>query len=686
MPRLPDFTAFGDAPRPTPSGGVASYQPADMSRAAAGMEAAGRDLQQASEIIVRTNERQDMMLAESALNRLQAARLELEAGEGGFQGVRGAGAVGPKFVEDYQQRFETTRAGIEQSLENDNQRRLFQQRVPVAGLQYRSSLLRHQAKETDAFNDKTENDTIEMARRQALDAPMDGGALASSMARIDWAIDQKATRLGWSDKTKTFAREVYRAKVNEELASVLVEQDPAGALSLLNRRLGVGQEPAKTGVAAFDDGEPTKLITLRHRAASVVQQEQNRIKAEAEKRLKVAETTIETLQKFTVTGQMVSTAYAQEVILKTAGTPYEQAARALVQQSFAGATHGSQTLPQQEQALREIDARVAAGGSGPEEKQIVDLARQITSTQRQAYKDNPWEASTRFGRQQPVPEQQIGDAAQVPQLVAQRLPLMTGVETFAGAPVSPLQPREAQAFAEKLKAMPPQARAEVLGQTGAMLSAPRAAALAEQLDKQDKPLALALKLGLDRTTAGRTVSALVLRGAQALTDKTVKKDDSALAGWRSEIATLVRGTLGDDRAEQDVIDAAYYVRAAQDQEGIAAPGFTRGIGNGAADAVAMVIGLPIERGGLKTVLPRGMKERDFDERLRGFTAEKLRVLAPTGEVYVRGAPVKVEQIANRLTEYGMKRDGAGRYVPVVRNAPITLDAQGTQLLRLEVRQ
>jgi hypothetical protein len=34
---------------------------------------------------------------------------------------------------------------------------------------------------------------------------------------------------------------------------------------------------------------------------------------------------------------------------------------------------------------------------------------------------------------------------------------MTGVETYAGQPVSPLQPGEAKDFAEKLKALPPDA-------------------------------------------------------------------------------------------------------------------------------------------------------------------------------------------------------------------------------------
>jgi hypothetical protein len=389
------------------------------------------------------------------------------------------------------------------------------------------------------------------------------------------------------------------------------------------------------------------------------------------------------LQTFTLSGSMVSPLYEREVLTKTAGTPFEAPARELIRSSYDGATHGSLPLAKQEERLRQLDATLALGSS-PENKKLADTARQVTETQRRAYKENPWAAASRFGKQPDVPEMPIAKAEEVPQLIAQRLPLMPGVEVFAGESVSPLQPNEAKAFGEKLKAMPPEARAEVLAQTGAMLDARRGSALAEQLDKQDKPLSLALKMGLDRTTAGRAASTLVLRGAQALQDKTVKKDDSALAGWRAEIATLVRGTLGDDRAEQDVIDASYYVRAAQEQEGIAAPGFTRGVGSGAKDAVAMVIGEPIERAGLKTVLPRGMKERDFDEKLKAV-GQKLGQQAPGGVVFVRGAPVKIEQIAGHLTEYGLKRDGQGRYVPVIRNAPVTLDPQGTQLLRLDVR-
>ena len=170
----------------------------------------------------------------------------------------------------------------------------------------------------------------------------------------------------------------------------------------------------------------------------------------------------------------------------------------------------------------------------------------------------------------------------------------------------------------------------------------------------------------------------MLRGAQALADKTVKKDDAAVAGWRAEIANMVRGTMGDDRAEQDVIDAAWYVRAAMDAESTEVPGYTLKASN--ENAVRMVIGTPIDRGGVKTLTPRGMDEKTFDERSRA-------ALAPMAgsTLYVRGKPVTAEELAVRLPSYGMKRDGQGRYTPVLNGAYVTTDADGQQPLRLEVR-
>lgn len=695
MARLPDYTALGATPVPQPAGGIAGYEPTDTSNVGRSVSAAGQALEEAAGILAETNQRQDMMAAEAALNRLHAQRLDLEAGNNGFQKVKGSGAVGQPFLDSYEQRFTDVTSEIEKSLGNDHQRKLFQQRVPVAGLQYRSSLLTHQARETDKFNTETETDTIELARRQIFTTTGNPEAINAGLTQIDWAIDQRAKRMGWDPTTVIAAKAKYREKVFEDAASIMVERDPVGTLAAMNKRLGIGTDPGRSGVVPIDEVDPKKLIELQHRARSYVAQANNKLLADDAKRMKEAEDATKQLQSFTLTGQMTSPQYEAEVLAKTAGTPFEAAARQMIAASYAGALHGSKTLAQQEEALRQIDARVAAAGSSPEDAKLVQSARAITESQKAAYKENPWAAATRFGRQPGVAEVPISSPDQVPKIVAARLPMMTGVEVYAGQPVSPLQPNEAKAWAQQLQALPPDQRAEALGQTGVMLSVARAAALADQLDKHDKPLALALKMGLDRTSTGRAASALVLRGAQALADKTVKKDDTALAGWRAEIATLVRGSLGDERAEQDIIDAAYYIRAAQEQEGISPAGYS--LKRGADHAIAMVIGLPIERGGVKTLLPRGMKEGEFDTKLSGYTADKLRAMtigraegtdvqrASSGVFYVRGTPITPEALANRLTDYGMRRDGQGRYVPIVRNAPITLDPAGQQLLRLEVR-
>lgn len=684
MPRLPDATALGESPSPQPSMGVVQVQGADQGAIGRAMVDAGSELQKAAGIISVTNARQDEMVAEAAINQMHAQRVEMAAGEQGFGRVSGAATVGPQFVDAYEKRFTEASTAIVGSLQNDNQRRIFQQRVPVVALQFRSALLGHQARETDKFNDQTENATIDLARREMFAAPMDPNAQDAGLARINWAIDQKAQRQGWSPEVTADTKAKFQEKVYEDMASILVERDPAGSLAALDKRLGIGGPAQATGVQAFDSAtDPSKLITLRARAASYVEQARHRTEAEQKRILKEAESTYNEVLKFAMDGQMVSPDYERQIISKVVGTPFEPQAKALIAASFAGGMHGSQPLPQQEAGLRQLDAAIAAKGTSAEEAKLISHIRTITQNQKAAYNENPWSAATRFGRQVDVPEVSITSPGQVAQLVAQRMQLIGGIEVYAGRAVSPLQPGEAKAFAEQLRALPPDARAETLGQTGVMLNAPRVAALADQLDKHDKPLALSLKMGADRTTAGRTASALVLRGAQALQDKTVKRDESALAGWRAEIATLVRGTLGDERAEQDVIDAAYFIRAAQDQDGSAAPGFKSM--SGADDAVAMVIGKPIERSGVKTLLPRGMDERTFDSKLRTYTPERLREIAPSGEVYVRGQPIKIEQLSNRLTQYGLRRDGQGRYVPSVNNAPVTLDPQGTNLLRLDVR-
>lgn len=559
-----------------------------------------------------------------------------------------------KLLQDFKGWTDTSSAAIG----DEQEREMFRAMVAPLGDHLGQSGLQFEATQRRAWRRSTLADGIDTDAKTA-------GADPSQVLELVAARRAAIRQSGDLMPDEQAALEVKaRESIAYNAAVTLVTRDPAGWL----------KRDAKTDplISLMD---PANLRAINGHAQALVAQQRNAAERDGERAMKDAEKAVEGLREFAIGGGLPDLAYQAQVRTMTRGTPYAAAADALLLQAQAGASFGSQSLPKQAASLQAM----GMGGS-PDEKKLIDFARQVHDTQRRAFDDNPWAAATRFHRLPAVPEAQITDAGQALQLVQQRRPMMSAVEASAGRPVSPLQPAEAAQWADRLRALPADQRADQLAAVGQSLGVGQIAALADQLDKGNKPLALALKLGVDRTTAGRTVVGLALRGAQALADKTVKKDDAALTGWRSEIASMVRGTLGDDRAENDIIEAAYYVRAAMDIEGIAAPGFSRGLGQSAEEAVRLVIGTPLDRGGVKTLTPRGMDEKMFDERTRA-------ALAPLAgsKVYIRGKEMTAEELATRITGYGMRRDGAGRYTPTINGAYVTTDPQGQQPLRLEVR-
>lgn len=676
MARLPDSSSLGARPTPRPSLGVAGYQPV-RDNLDQKISQAGKELEIAGKIIEETNLKQDRMAAEAALNRLQEQRLTLEYDQQqGFRSVREGNAVGKQFTDAFQGRFDDTARAIEDGLSNEQQKRLFKERIPVIGLQYKSSLLEHQARQTEAFNDSTERNTLELEVKSAAMRPTDDAALQTSLVRMNAALDSRGQRLGLPAEEVTalkskYQSAAYAARVSSFLIGVpgVVDQNPYTALALIEK-----------------DREkmlPETVLELTQKATTAIRLLENQQRIENDRGLKEAEKTVEEAFKFALSGAMPSEEYAAVVRAKTAAYPqFAARADAVLRQATTGAMHGTKSIPQQQDAIRRVEATLARGSS-PEAEEVMGWTRQITNTQIAAYKENPWAAAARFQRQPSVPDTPLPSAEAVPGYVQQILPLMSRIEAVAGPSidVSPLQPAQAQAFSLQLSALPPGPRSEVLGQTGQQLNAQQIQALSDQLDKGNRPQALALKLGADRTTAGRMASELVLRGADAIKDKTVKRDDSQLTGWRSEIANLVRGTLGDAQAEQDVIDAAYYTRVAMDHEGTAIPGFNLEASN--ENAVRMVIGQPINRSGVKTVLPRGMTEDQFDEKLRSYTPERLQEIAPV--VYVRGQKRTPAQLSTALPSMGLRRDATGKYTPVSGGAFVTIDPEGQIPLALEIQ-
>jgi hypothetical protein len=588
------------------------------------------------------------------IERVTAARLEWTQTFQNRQTEAGPAADGftGSLLKDFKGWSETSAAAIS----DEREREMFKGMIAPLGDHLGQSGISFEGQQRRAWRRSTLADGIDTDAKTA-------GADPSQVLEIVAARRAAIRQSGDLLPDEQMALEVKaRESIAFNAGATLVTRDPAGWL----------KRDAKTDplISLLD---PANLRALNGHAQALVSQQRNEAERNGERAIKDAEKAVEGLREFALGGGLPDLAYQAQVRTLTRGTPYAEAADALLGQAQVGAAFGSQSLPKQAAALQQMGM-----GGNPDEKKLIDFARQVHDTQRRAFDDNPWAAATRFHRLPAVPEAQITDAGQALQLIQQRRPMMSAVEASAGKPVSPLQPGEATQWADRLKALPVEQRADQLATVGQALGIGQVAALADQLDKGNKPLALAMKLGLDRTSAGRTVAGLALRGAQALADKTVKKDDQALTGWRSEIAGMVRGTLGDETAEQDIIEAAYYVRAAMDVEGIEVPGYSLKASN--ENAVRMVIGTPLERGGVKMLTPRGMDERTFDERSRAA----LQPLAGQ-KLYIRGKEMTAEELAVRITGYGMRRDGQGRYTPVLNGAYITTDKDGQQPLRLEVR-
>lgn len=467
-------------------------------------------------------------------------------------------------------------------------------------------------------------------------------------------------------------------------ASHALDQDPYGLQEATQKAMGANGFTGKTGVPWVDDATPDQVKSWNAAATTKINMLENAAARAAEAREKAAAAMVSDASDMTIKGQYMSPDYVTQLRGATSGTSFAAGAERLIGGQAAVSGFASAPASDRNAVLNMLRTSGAdpTKGTDPESSKQVDKFATVDNEIRKAVAENPWAASQKYGVSKDAGLVNVGSVPDAVSLIKKRGQTQDQLETWVGNAVSPLQPGEAGQLSNILTAMPPVARGEALAQIGAGLPVGRLEALADQLDAKDKPQALALKLGSDQSASGRSVADLVLQGAQSLKDGTVKKDDAKLSGWRAEIAGLVRGTLGSEKAENDVIDSAYYVRAAMDNDANAAPGYKFAATN--ERAVALVLGQPMERNGVKTLLPRAMDESGFDKALSVYTPDKLQTMAPDGNLYLRGQPVTLQRFSDSITRYGMTRDGKGNFLPSTGGAFITTDKAGQQPLRLPV--
>lgn len=202
MAILPDSTALGERPQIQPRASVATYDlPNYRTAGMAGqdIEGAGNALSQAGAIIEQTNQKYDAISAEDAFNQLKekAGALQFDP-QTGFAQARGGNAVGQEFNKAYTDQFDGAVAAIGDSLQNQQQKQMFQQRAAIASGQFQSSLMQHQAQQTTVFANATDDSTINNGLSAIAANPYDQTRYDTEMMNINHSLAANFQRNGYS--------------------------------------------------------------------------------------------------------------------------------------------------------------------------------------------------------------------------------------------------------------------------------------------------------------------------------------------------------------------------------------------------------------------------------------------------------------------------------------------------------
>jgi hypothetical protein len=496
-------------------------------------------------------------------------------------------------------------------------------------------------------------------------AGLPGSDMATLGKQLD-AMDEigrQAYGAAWDKRKQDWKDNSWDAKLNQQ---AMVARDNLQGITTLQKQITEGDYADKLDsnrrnvLVAKLDGYKTSLIQRQEAAAA-------RAERIAERQLKKAEAEFNTFQGLADKGTILSPEYIDRAVAATKGTPYQAGIVALARQAQETGGIAAQPIRNQEATLTQLDTLIAKNGRTPE----LDKRREQVSRVLEASRRDLNENGLRAGLERGVITEMAPLDTSTPESfaasISKRLEQADQVGMWAGRAVSPLDANEAASVRNMLDALPPKQKSQAVA-TLAQSVGPRAAgAIALQLDKQDKPLALAFAHAGDKTTAGRYTSELLLKGATAIKDGAVMKDDKKVTGWKATIAQQIDGALPDERAASAVKESAYYIAA-----GIAAEKGGSVGGDDIARAVRLAVGGSIiERNGKKLPIPAGMDDSEFENRLKNVPASDILKQAPEGKVRVGGTEMNVADFATTVPGQELIYAGPGRYAVIVKGRPVT---------------
>jgi hypothetical protein len=423
--------------------------------------------------------------------------------------------------------------------------------------------------------------------------------------------------------------------------------------------------------------DPIKRASLDHRLISYmdhIDAAQERLASkgmrELEHREKKAGDEVQKAIDLTTSGQYLSPDYVRSLQDLTAGTSYEGAANWLVSTQKEVAGFATRPADQRDATVNTLRARAAdpAQGTNPNLHKITNSLEKINESAKREAADNPWVAAQKYGVIQDAGAISVAKPGDIIPIIQGRMAQIGQVESWTGKKISPLQPQEAEQLGKIVRTLPADQAASLLASIGQVMGdRDRVAAVAKQIGDKDGTLGLAMSYANAQTTQGRVTSELILRGEQAIRDKTVNPDGAKESGWRADIATQIRGAYSNREIEDQAINAAFLIMAARNADHTQSDATT-------ANAVRLATGGVIERNGAKIPLPYGMDEGAFNDKLKSLKPESFASQAPSGFVRAGNARMPLDQFLQGLPDAQLVHAGQGVYNVRAGSTLVTTDA------------
>lgn len=231
MPKLPDYTAFGERPTPTAVGGVVSYQPETQADdfASKMLIGVGEKIGQAGDVLNRVfreeEERVNTLAAEEAFNKLRESQIDLTIGENGFVKRQSGDAVNQPILKEYVDKFNLSAKEIESGLTNDKQVELFRRRARISGIQLKQEILNHVTKEQGVYSAQVFKGTLDVETQNAVSRYQDPNGIAVSLERINAAVKSESERNGWPPEVEESVRANAFSKVHRGVIERMLAND-----------------------------------------------------------------------------------------------------------------------------------------------------------------------------------------------------------------------------------------------------------------------------------------------------------------------------------------------------------------------------------------------------------------------------------------------------------------------------